>query len=73
MIIRNLFKLSFIWNFHNEKCKVFNLTSFDALKHDSVIKIKEMFSFLPQINNSVTIELSFFITKHVSNYFIKSN
>ena len=30
-----------------------------------------MFSFLPQINNVVTIGLTFFITKHVSNQIIK--
>ena len=32
-----------------------------------------MINFLPLINNSVTIELSFFITKHISNHIIKSD
>ena len=29
--------------------------------YDCVIKIREMFSFLPQINKSVTIEFSFLL------------
>ena len=33
----------------------FNLTSFGTLKYDCVIKTIEILSFLPQINNSVTI------------------
>ena len=55
----NLFKFSFIWNFHNKKCVVFILTSFGTLKYDCVIKAREMCSFLPLINNSGTTELSF--------------
>ena len=43
--------------FKMHKCVVFSLTSFATLKY-YVIKAREMFSFLPLINNSVTIELS---------------
>ena len=32
-----------------------------------------MFSFVPQINHSVTIELKFCITKHISNHIIKND
>ena len=39
----------------------YNLTSFGTLKFDCVIKTKEIFSFLPLINNSVTIEFSFLL------------
>ena len=35
--------------------------------------LREIFSFLPPINNSATIELSFSITKHISNHIIKCN
>ena len=42
---------------------MFHLTSFDILKYDCVIKTREMFSFLPLINNSVTIELRFDILR----------
>ena len=37
----------------------FSLTSFGTLKHDFVINAIEVFNFLPLINNSVTIGLSF--------------
>ena len=32
-----------------------------------------MFSFLPLINNSVTIRLKFFVTKHINYHIIKAN
>ena len=38
-----------------KKCVEFNRTSFDTLKYDCVIKTIEILSFLPLINNSVTI------------------
>ena len=38
-----------------KKCVEFNRTSFGTLKYDCVIKTIEILSFLPQINNSVTI------------------
>ena len=39
----------------------FSLTSFGILNYDCVIKTREMFNFLPLINKSVTIELSFLL------------
>ena len=41
-----------------KKCVEFNLTSFGTLKYDCVIKIIEILSFLPLINNSVTVDLT---------------
>ena len=38
-----------------KKCVEFNFTSFGTLKYDCVIKTIEILSFLPLINNSVTI------------------
>ena len=38
-----------------------------------MIKTREMFSFVHLINNSVTIGLFFFITKHISNHVIKND
>ena len=38
-----------------KKCLEFNLTSFGTLKYDCVIKTIEILSFLPLINNYVTI------------------
>ena len=38
-----------------KKCVEFNRTSFGTLKYDCVIKTIEILSFLPLINNSVTI------------------
>ena len=35
----------------------FRLISFGTLKYDCVIKTREMFNFLPLINNPVTIEV----------------
>ena len=49
----------------------FSLTSFGTLKYDCVTKTREMFIFLPLINNSVTIEL-FFAISHISNHIIKN-
>ena len=40
-------------------CREFNLTSFGTLKYDCVIKTIEILSFLPLINNSVTIGFNF--------------
>ena len=44
-----------------EKWVEFSLTTFGILKYDSVIKTREMFNFLPLINNSVTNEFSFLL------------
>ena len=41
-----------------KQCVKFSLISFGTAKYDCVIKTREMFSFLPLINNSVTIGLS---------------
>ena len=48
-------------NFRDQKWVEFSLTSFGALKHDSVIKTRELFNFLALINNSVTNELIFLL------------
>ena len=40
---------------------MFGLTSLGNLKYDDVIKTREMLSFLPLINNSVTTELKFLL------------
>ena len=44
-----------------KKCVEFNLTSFDTLKYDWVIKAIEILSFLPLIKNSVTIGFNFLL------------
>ena len=44
-----------------KKWLVFILTSFGTLKYDWVIKTREIFNFLPLINNSVTIEFNFLL------------
>ena len=60
MIKCNLFKFLFVYNFHNKKkIVVVSLISFGTIKYACVIKTREMFSFPPLINNSVTIDLSF--------------
>ena len=41
-----------------KKCVEFNCTSFGTLKYDCVIKTMEILSFLPLINNYVTIGFS---------------
>ena len=49
--------ISFLFGmFIMEKWVEFSLTFFGTLKYDFVIKTKEMFSFQPLINKSVTIE-----------------
>ena len=62
MIKCNLLKFSFLWNFQNEmiyKSKSnFFWYSKIVIVHDCVIETREVFSFLPPTNNSVTIELS---------------
>ena len=37
------------------------------------METEEIFSFLPLINNSVTMRLRFLITKQMNNHIIKSN
>ena len=59
MIYRNLLKFSFIQKFGKKKWVVCSLRSFGTLKYDCVIKIREIFNFLPLKNNSVTTEFSF--------------
>ena len=59
MIMHDSLKFSFIWNFHNKKCVVFNLTSFYVFEYDCVIKAREIINFLPLLNNSFTVLLSF--------------
>ena len=55
---------SICWNsllfgiFMMKKWLEFSLTSFGTLRYDYVIKTREMFSFLPVINNSIIIEFS---------------
>ena len=44
-----------------KKWVVFNLTSFGILKYDCVIKTREIFNFLPLINNSVTMGFSYLL------------
>ena len=44
-----------------KKWVAFSLTSFGSLKYYCVIKTREMFNFLPLINNSVTTEFSFLL------------
>ena len=44
-----------------KKCVVFSLTSFGTLKYDCVIKTRQIFNFLPLMNNYVTIEFSFLL------------
>ena len=38
-----------------------SLTSFGTVKYDCVMKTREMFNFLPLINNSIIIEFSFLL------------
>ena len=58
---------SICWNsllfgiFMMKKWLEFSLTSFGTLRYDYVIKTREMFSFLPVINNSIIIEFSFLL------------
>ena len=61
MIKCNLAKLPFIWNFHNKVLCRISSNIFGKAKKDSVIKTREMFSFLLLIKNSVTIGLIFLL------------
>ena len=49
-----------MWKFYDKKSVVFSLTSFGALKYDFVINTKKI-NFLPLLNNSFTILLSFLL------------
>ena len=44
-----------------KKWVVFGLKSFGTLKYDCVIKTREIFNFLPLINNSVSLEFRFLL------------
>ena len=44
-----------------KKWVVFSLTSFETLKYDCVLKIREIFSYQLLINNLVTMEFSFML------------
>ena len=69
-----LFKSFFLFGVFKIKQWVeFNLIFFGIEKYDSLIKTKGIFSFLPQIKNSVTISVNFFITKDFSKHVIKYN
>ena len=61
MIKCDLLKLTVIRNFYDEICVEFSVIIFDTAKWNCETKTREMFSFLPLINNSVTIELSFLV------------
>ena len=50
----------------------FGSTSFGTLKHDCVIKTREIFNFLPLTNSSITTGFSFFIINHISTHIIKN-
>ena len=54
-------KVLFCLKFSYEYCVEFSLMFLKTAKGDYVIKIRELFSFLPLINNSVTIGLSFLL------------
>ena len=41
-----------------KKCVIFSLASFGTLKYGYIIKTIEVFTFLPLLNNSVTIGFS---------------
>ena len=51
-----------------KKWLVFSLTSFRTLKYDWVTKTREIFIFLHLINNSVTVEFSFFYESYWQSY-----
>ena len=59
MIKCNLLNLSLFWNFYNES--MLNLIFFGTAKKDCAIKAREMVSFFPLINSSVTVGLSFLL------------
>ena len=51
-----------------KKCVELNLTSFGTLKYDCVIKTIETLSFLPLINNSVTIGFDLLLLSYQQSY-----
>ena len=67
MLISDEWFNAICWNSHLfgtfviKNWEVFSLTSFGTFKYDCLIKTREMFNFLPLINNSVTIEFSFLL------------
>ena len=62
MIKCNLLKLSFVLNFHNEKaCRIKpNIFWYSKIRLCNKIK-KNVCSFVPLINNSVTVALSYLV------------
>ena len=44
-----------------KKCVLLFLTSLGTLRYDCVIKIREIFNFLPLMNNYVTTEFNFLL------------
>ena len=60
MIKCDLLMLSFVWNFHKKKMCTVQLNIL-VLGNKIVIKTVEILSFLPLINSSVTIRLSFLL------------
>ena len=44
-----------------KKCVLSFLTSLGTLKYDCVTKIKEIFNFLPLMNNSLIIEFNYLL------------
>ena len=61
MFYCNLLKLPSIWNFIIKKFAVLHLASFGSLKYDCIIKATKILIFLPLINGSVTLGLSFLL------------
>ena len=59
IIYCNLLKFSFVWNFWDKKMS--SIQSNTYWNYDWVIKTREIFNFLPLINNSVTVEFSFWL------------
>ena len=51
-----------------KKCVEFHRTSFGTLKYDCIIKTLEILSFLPLINNSVTIGFSLLLLSYPQSY-----
>ena len=72
MLKCNLLKFSFVWDFHNKIVCWIWCNIFWNLKIRLCDKKIEMFSFLPLINNLVTIGLCILLP-HISNYIIKYN
>ena len=61
MIKCDLLKLSVLWNFHYKLVCKNSIIIFGPTKYDCVMKTREMFIFLPLINNLVTIGLNFLL------------